>query len=325
MRAIEHLLTRSPPVFVDGPRPGGIVDPAADLPAETSRAIAAMARTTLAVQGPPGTGKTYVSALSIVDLVREGKRVAVSSNSHKAIGNLLEAIADRARLENVRCRVVQKASDDGDDDAHPGIVIVSDNNAPEIASAHVVGATAWHFARYEAPAFDYLVVDEAGQVSLANIVAMSRAARNIVLVGDPMQLPQPLQGIHPGRSGQSSLEYLIDGHRVVPADRGIFMPVSRRMHPLVCGYISTAVYEGRLKSDEAAGGQALTGRDGVALVGAGMRSVVHVGRSQVSPRRSPRSESRSACCLVLPTGAETELSASSGTPTSSLWRRTTRR
>ena len=283
MLAVEHLLTRAPPVFVGGPRPHGIIDPAAELPAETSRAIAAMDRTTLAIQGPPGTGKTYVSALSIVDLVRAGKRVAVSSNSHKAIANLLEAVADRARRDGVACRIVQKASDDGDDDAHPGIVIVSDNDAPEIAAAHVVGATAWHFARYGAPAFDHLVVDEAGQVSLANILAMARAARNIVLVGDPMQLPQPLQGVHPGDSGRSCLEYLTDGARVVPPDRGIFMPVSRRMHPEVCGFISTAVYQGRLEGDEGAGAQMLTGADGTLLVGAGMRAVTHVGRSQTSP------------------------------------------
>ncbi|WP_374125921.1 TM0106 family RecB-like putative nuclease [Sphingomonas sp. 28-62-11] len=281
--AVEHLLTRSPPVFVDGPRPAGVVPGEGDLPAETSLAVAAMAGTTLAIQGPPGTGKTYVSALSIVDLVRAGKRVAVSSNSHKAIGNLLGAVADRARAEGVRCRVVQKASDDGDDEPHPGIVFVADNDAPEIASADVVGATAWHFARYADAAYDYLVVDEAGQVSIANILAIARSARNIVLVGDPMQLPQPLQGSHPGDSGRSCLEYLIDGHRVVPADRGIFMPVSRRMHPRVCGFISTAVYEDRLSSDDAAGGQTLVSPAGVDLIGVGMRSVAHVGRSQVCP------------------------------------------
>src|SRR3546814_12727143 len=84
----------------------------------------------------------------------------------------------------------------------------------------------------------------------------------LVLVGDPMQLPQPLQGTHPGRSGDSCLEYLIDGHRVVPADRGIFMPVSRRMHPAVCNYISVAVYEGKLHSDDAAGSQSLVAKDG---------------------------------------------------------------
>lgn len=281
--AVEDMLTRSPPRFVDGLRLAGVISANGDLPADTSRAIAAMAGSTLAIQGPPGTGKTYISALSIVDLVRAGKRVAVSSNSHKAIGNLLEAVADRARAEGVNCRLVQKASDDGDDDAHPGIVVVTDNDAPEIASAHVVGATAWHFARYSDAAFDYLVVDEAGQVSIANILAMASSARNIVLVGDPMQLPQPLQGSHPGDSGRSCLEYLIDGHRVVPPDRGIFIPVSRRMHPQVCGFISTAVYEGRLRSDDASAGQTLVSRTGTDLVGAGMRAVAHVGRSQVSP------------------------------------------
>lgn len=283
LRAVENMLTRDLPVFTDGTRPSGVIQNDGDLPIETSRAIAAMDGTTLAIQGPPGTGKTYVSALSIVDLVRAGKRIAVSSNSHKAIGNLLEAVADRAIAEGVACRVVQKAADDGDDEPHPGIVLVNDNDAPEIGSAHVVGATAWHFARYDRAQFDYLFVDEAGQVSIANILAMARCARNIVLVGDPMQLPQPLQGSHPGDSGRSCLEYLIGEHRVVPADRGIFMPVSRRMHPRVCGFISAAVYEGRLTSDAAAGRQSLVTPAGTEISGAGLRAVEHDGRSQVSP------------------------------------------
>ncbi|BBC99509.1 TM0106 family RecB-like putative nuclease [Sphingobium sp. YG1] len=282
-RAVEQLLTRSVPEFTSGSRSAGIIDPNGDLPSQTSAAIADMAGTTLAIQGPPGTGKTYVSALSIVDLIRAGKRVAVSSNSHKAIGNLLEAIADRATSEGLNCQVVQKANDDGDDDSHPGITLVQSNDAPEIGTANVMGATAWHFARYDAPSFDYLFVDEAGQVSLANIMAMSRAAHNLVLVGDPMQLPQPLQGTHPGRSGESCLEYLIDGDRVVPEDRGIFMPVSRRMHPTICSFISAAVYEDRLHPDDAAGTQALLGADGTSLVGAGVRSIAHSGRSQVCP------------------------------------------
>ncbi len=281
--AVEQLLTRTPPRFRDGNRPGGIIDAEGDLPSQTGAAIASMADTTLAIQGPPGTGKTYVSALSIVELVKAGRRVAVSSNSHKAIGNLLEAVAARAAAEGVACRVVQKAGDDGDGGGTSGIVTVSNNDAPEIASAHVVGATAWHFARYPSPAFDHLFIDEAGQVSLANVLAMSKAARNLVLVGDPMQLPQPLQGTHPGRSGESCLEYLIDGHRIVPPDRGIFMPISRRMHPKVCGYISSAVYEDRLHSDEAAGTQTLTSATGASMIGVGIRTVAHSGRSQVAP------------------------------------------
>ena len=280
--AVEHLLRQALPMFADGFRPAGVISNDGDLPTETSRAISTMAGTTLAIQGPPGTGKTYVSALSIVNLVRAGKRVAVSSNSHKAIGNLLKAVVDRARAEEVRCAVVQKTSDDGDDDTHPGIACVSDNDAPEIAAADVVGATAWHFARYTSAAYDYLIIDEAGQVSIANLLAMARCARNIVLVGDPMQLPQPLQGNHPGDSGRSCLEYLVDGHRVVPSERGIFMPLSRRMHPRICSFISNAVYEDRLRSDEGAGNQTLVSSSGRDLVGVGMRAVVHFGRSQVS-------------------------------------------
>jgi len=292
LTAVEHFLTRSPPTFVDGPRPGGLIPADSDLPIETARAIAAMAETTLAIQGPPGTGKTHVSALAIVELVRAGKRIAVSSNSHKAIGNLLGAVATRARQEGAACSIVQKSSDDGGDEALPGVLLVAGNEAPEIESADVVGATAWHFARYAEAAYDYLIVDEAGQVSIANILAMARCARNIVLVGDPMQLPQPLQGSHPGESGKSCLEYLIGDHRVVPADRGIFMPVSRRMHPSVCSYISAAVYEGRLSSDSQAGTQKLVSHSGDDLTGARLRRVAHLGRSQTSPEEVEAIRSR---------------------------------
>lgn len=284
LRCVEHLLQRAMPTFVDGARPGGVVDPARPLPDEISAAVAAMDRTVLAIQGPPGTGKTYVSSLAIVELVRSGRRVAVSSNSHKAITNLLQAVAAQAQATGTPCRIVQKTSEDEDaGGAMPAIVRVSENDAPEIATAQVVGATAWHFARYDRAAFSHLVVDEAGQVSLANLVAMARAAQNLVLVGDPMQLAQPLQGLHPGGSGQSCLEYLMDVYRIVPAERGIFMPVSRRMHPGVCGFVSKAVYEGRLDSDAGAAAQRLTGAYGERLEGARLIPLPHAGRSQVCP------------------------------------------
>jgi predicted RecB family nuclease len=282
-RAVEHLLIRAAPAFRSVARPNGIVDREAELEVEVSHAISDLDQSVLAIQGPPGTGKTYVSARAIVDLVRAGRRVAVSSNSHKAISNLLQAVAARARKERVAAKIVQKASDDGDDEANAGILLVADNKAPEIAQADVVGATAWHFARYAEPVFDVLIVDEAGQVSLANLLAMAACARNLVLVGDPMQLPQPLQGVHPGLSGQSCLEYLIGDHRVVPPERGIFMPISRRMHPGVCGFISKTIYEGRLDSDEGAAGQTLTdGPDGADLTGARLQAIAHAGNAQTS-------------------------------------------
>jgi len=281
---VEDLLLRSPPRFRGGPRPLGVVDATAALPEQVSGAVGDMDHTVLAIQGPPGTGKTYVSALAIVDLVRNGRRVAVSSNSHKAITNLLEAVAARARETGTPCRIAQKTSEEEGDEAGVSVITrVNDNDAPEIAAADVVGATAWHFARYDKPSFSHLFIDEAGQVSLANLIAMARSARNLVLVGDPMQLAQPLQGLHPGRSGQSCLEYLIDGHRVVPADRGIFMPLSRRMHPDVCGFISRAVYENRVRSDDGAAAQRLVNPAGESLVGARLVPIAHQGRSQVCP------------------------------------------
>jgi uncharacterized protein len=284
-RAVEHLLTRTPPQFVDGPRLQGIVDPEGDLVLETSRAIAAMDRTVLPIQGPPGTGKTFVSAWAIMDLVRAGKRVAVASHSHKAIENLLKATAERADELGEQPSIVHKGGEEDDDEAggHPPIKVVDDNDAPEIGTAKVVGGTAFLFARISEPVFDYLFVDEAGQVSLANLVAMSRVAPNIVLVGDPMQLAQPTQAHHPGRSGESALEYLVGDHRVVPSDRGIFMPVTRRMHCDVCAFISAAVYDDQLSNDEHAAAQILDLPDGQSALGARLRATLHSGRSQTCP------------------------------------------
>jgi uncharacterized protein len=124
-------------------------------------------------------------------------------------------------------------------------------------------------------------VDEAGQVGLANMVAMGRAARNIVLVGDPRQLPQVIQGAHPEPANLSCLDWMLGDHATIPPDRGIFLPVSRRMHPEVCRFISEQVYEGRLTS------HADTARQGVSgtrfpEAGAFWVPVAHEGNAQVS-------------------------------------------
>jgi superfamily I DNA and/or RNA helicase len=113
----------------------------------------------------------------------------------------------------------------------------------------LVGGTAWVFSREDlAGALDCLFIDEAGQVSLANAVAMGLSTRNLILVGDQMQLAQPMQGSHPGDTGHSCLEYLLHGHATVPPNLGIFLGSSYRMHSGVCRFISEAVYEERLGS-----------------------------------------------------------------------------
>jgi uncharacterized protein len=133
----------------------------------------------------------------------------------------------------------------------------TDNKAVTPAYQLVAG-TAWLFARDEHDqAFDYLFVDEAGQVPLANVIAMSRSTKNLVLLGDQMQLEQPIQGAHPGDSRLSALQYALKDvdkstseeivfHPEVQRDFGIFLGESWRMHPSVCSFISESVYEGRL-------------------------------------------------------------------------------
>jgi hypothetical protein len=283
--AIEALLARRHP-RVSG-RAGGspLISEDADIVEATIDAVRQLDHSTLPIQGPPGTGKTYASSHAILALIRAGKRVAVTSNSHKAIDNLLTAVLKRAREAEVELKAIKKITN-GERPDDPAIEVTSANEDARLGEYPLVGGTAWLFARSEHDQkFDYLFVDEADQVSLANIVATGTAARNIVLVGDPMQLAQPIQGVHPGHSGSSALAYLLDGVSTIPADRGIFLPVTRRLHPLICDYISRVVYDCRLGSDKpAARQQLLLPRPRPPLVPAGLRfaAVAHAGNSQSS-------------------------------------------
>jgi uncharacterized protein len=157
----------------------------------------------------------------------------------------------------------------------------------------LVAGTAWLFSRPEFDqAFDFLVVDEAGQVTLANLVAMGTCARNLLLLGDPMQLGQPTQGVHPGHSGESGLEYLLQDRATVSPDRGIFLPTSWRMAPTLCRFISNAVYDGRLEPEGANHLQKLVLSEAAdpILIEAGLRflSIAHQGNSQRSKEEGDR-------------------------------------
>ncbi|MFD2093996.1 DEAD/DEAH box helicase [Blastococcus deserti] len=210
----------------------------------------------LAIQGPPGSGKTTAAAALIRELLDAGKKVGVTATSHAVIGNLLKAVG-RPALQ--KCDESQHC---GSDD----VAWSSDNGfvASALVSGDVnlVGGTAWFWTRADVvEAVDVLVVDEAGQFSLANAVAVARGARSIVLLGDPQQLAQPSQAVHPGESGASALEHLLDGHATIPAKRGVFLDRSYRMHPDLTRFVSDLAYEGRL--------EAADGRDRVAVLGEG--------------------------------------------------------
>jgi len=221
-------------------------------------AVEAMDDSTMCIQGPPGAGKTFTAKHIITSLVKAGKRVGVMSNSHAAILNLLDALhepTEHARIAKVggfgskQDAFREKYSEED----YPNYVYrtsMSFTKRDPYHSFAVIGATAYAFASsnaFEAP-LDYLFVDEASQVALANLIAVAGCARNIVLMGDQMQLEQPIQGSHPGSSGLSALDYMLGGHGVIPEDMGIFLERTYRMHPAVCHPLSEVVYEGKLKA-----------------------------------------------------------------------------
>lgn len=221
-----------------------------DEPAVTD-AVANLQESYLFIQGPPGAGKTYTGSHVIADLIHGGFTVGVSSNSHKAINNLLSSVEKVAKERGLSFKGMKKS--DGEEQAFNGKFIEDVDDANEILAGNpdLIAGTAWLFGRPEFDQIvDYLFVDEAGQVSLANLVAMGTSARNIVLLGDQMQLSQPTQGVHPGRSGESALEYLLDQKATVSPDQGVFLEKTWRMHEDVCRFISEAVYDGKLHSED---------------------------------------------------------------------------
>lgn len=244
-RALGDLIERRAPRLAGWPG-GELVAPGESLiEAATARALA-LDESTLFIQGPPGTGKTHTSAHMIVSLIDAGKRVGVSSNSHKAINNLLAKVEETAAQRGVTFRGVKKASAGDSDSRFEGQLIRSVTSNDDVSAGdRLVAGTAWLFACFDED-FDYLFVDEAGQVSLGHLVAMGKAAKNIILVGDQMQLGQPIQGAHPGESGLSALDYLLQGAATIAPDRGILLDVSWRMNPAIQEFISDAVYDGRL-------------------------------------------------------------------------------
>ncbi len=252
-RAVRDLILRKAPrraPGIDGP----LADPDADVLAAARRIALELDGGVLPIQGPPGTGKTYAGARMIVDLVHAGKTVAITAQSHKTISNLVEALTTAADETGVVVRVIQKTGGDDEHAGHlPGVTRVGDNPAVSAAladgTADVVAGTGWLLARDEFDrAFDVLFVDEASQISLADAVAIGTCARSVVLIGDPNQLQMVTQGVHPGGAGASSLEHLIGGAVTVPADRGLFLETSRRLHPDVDAFISPAFYAGRLET-----------------------------------------------------------------------------
>lgn len=208
----------------------------------------------LAVQGPPGSGKTYHAAHVIAQLVKAGKRVGVTANSHKVITSLIKRAVEVAKALGLELRAVHNpGSGDGDELSSP-LYELETKHALNRSRLHggeidVLGGTAWAWSRPEfRKAVDVLVVDEAGQVSLANALAVSLAAKNLMFFGDPAQLDQPQKGVHPEGAEVSALEHLLGDALTLPDYAGVFLAETRRLHPAICRFTSDVFYDGRLKS-----------------------------------------------------------------------------
>ena len=204
----------------------------------------------LPVQGPPGSGKTYTGARMVAELVKQGRRVGITAVSHKVISKLLQDICKAAQHAGIRLRAVQKANEtDGCPDSM--VTQVDDNeevlNALASGAAQVAAGTSWLWAREDmANSVDVLFVDEAGQMSLANVLAISQAAMSVVLLGDPQQLDQPQRGVHPPGVDVSALAHLLDGRATIDPGKGLFLNETWRLHPEICAFISELFYDNRL-------------------------------------------------------------------------------
>jgi predicted RecB family nuclease len=256
--ALTTLLEQNKPKFLDNATPLPInrelYPDNTDYLDAITKAVQAMDHTCLCIQGPPGSGKTYTASYVIKKLVSQEKRVGITSNSHTAIMNLLKLLSQE--LKAIKMAKVGDSSKKNfretfPADDYPCFDYWADIKAE--SNYKIIGATTFAFAKdiaYQNP-LDYLFVDEASQLSLAHLVAASGAAKNIVLMGDQMQLENVMQGVHPGQSGMSALDFLMQAHHVIPEDKGIFLERTFRMHPAICQPLSDVVYDGKLQADEA--------------------------------------------------------------------------
>ncbi|MEY9212055.1 putative RecB family nuclease [Thermobifida halotolerans] len=278
------VLRRVPPRLRGG---GPLPDPRdfdGDAVAAVIAAVDRLDSSYLAVQGPPGAGKTYLAARLITHLVASGRSVGVCSTSHKAIENVLGAAVRAAAEAGVALPCAKRPADRPD----PALAWHQPRQVRELVrwcaeqdGGFVVGGTAWNFANdsMRATPLDVLIVDEAGQFALADTLAVSASARDLVLLGDPQQLPQVVQGTHGEGADSSALEHLVGDTEIIDASRGYFLDQTRRMHPRVCEPVSRLAYRGRLHAHPVAARRHLEGID----AGLYRRVVAHSGRSTHSP------------------------------------------
>jgi predicted RecB family nuclease len=288
-RAGRDLLLRNPPRLQGSDSDIRISD-VEEFAAEASRIVRVLDASSLPIQGPPGSGKTTSGAEIIHDLVRSGKKVGVCATGHEVIHLLLRKIISAPNGDKIRClHKCDKGTYEGDD-----IATTSDNKVPirrlKANLVDVVGATAWMWCRPEyADAVDVLVFDEAGQMSLADVLTASPAARDIVLIGDPQQLPRPQKGSHPEGAELSALEHVLFDRelgkvKIMPPELGLFIPKTKRLHPNICEFTSEVFYESKLQAIAFTANRTLSGHHLFDKPGLYFVPIHHQGNCNYAPQ-----------------------------------------
>jgi nucleoside-triphosphatase THEP1 len=282
-RAGRDLLLRRPPRLLRRETLDPLATETTDNTA--SRIVLALDDSVFAIQGPPGSGKTYTGARMICELVKQGKKVGVNALSHKVIRKLLDDVVVAARkkdIAGVRCAHLEKEGEESD-----GVAVLKDNeDALAVLRAgkyNVVGGTSWLWATEPAlGCVDVLFIDEAGQMSVADVLGVSQAARKLVLLGDPQQLERPLKGCHPDGAEKSALEHLLGPHKTIPRDMGFLLPQTWRLHPEICKFTSSVFYEGKLSSHPTARNRVVEGHPWLNGAGLWFVPVEHTGNRNSS-------------------------------------------
>ena len=282
-RAARDLLIRSAPRLLRG-------ETIAPVEGEESKATAmriasALDDSVFAIQGPPGSGKTYTGARMICQLIRQGKKIGITALSHKVIRNLLDQVVEAARKDNIADVRCMQRSDEEEETAE---IRMARNNGDALAAlqsgaVNVVGGTSWLWTPAESlKAVDVLFIDEAGQMALADVVAVAQGARNVVLIGDPQQLERPLKGSHPPGAEKSALQHLLGERKTISETMGLLLPETWRLHPKICDFTSELFYDGRLAARGFTSDRVLEGHPWLSGAGLWFFPIVHDGNRNSS-------------------------------------------
>jgi uncharacterized protein len=253
------------------------------------RLAGTVAKGILSIQGPPGSGKTFTGARMICELVRRGKKVGITANSHKVIRNLIDATIKSANQQVLDLNCCHKAAEVEQAINRLSFARTNKELLQSLSSGAVAvgGGTSFLWADPNAfEAVDVLFVDEAAQMSLAEVLAVSQAAKMVVLIGDPQQLDQPTKATHPDGVGVSALHHILGNRPTISLNEGLFLEETWRLHPDICAFTSELFYSGRLRSKEGLEKQRTNWTEPPSGAGLLFIPVEHVGNKNCSPEEA---------------------------------------